>query len=90
MSICSSRRWYVLFYYRDRSGQTTHRTRRQGFFSIVGMSRSMVARAVRLFRLRHTIAINGSFFNTHRMVAQYMNDAYFVVDSYFRKVIQHE
>ncbi len=40
--------------------------------------------------MRHTIAINGSFFNTHRMVAQYMNDAYSVVDSYFGKVIQHE
>jgi starch phosphorylase len=40
--------------------------------------------------MRHTIAINGSFFNTHRMVAQYMNDAYSALDSYFGKVIQHE
>lgn len=37
--------------------------------------------------MRHTIAINGSFFNTHRMIAQYMNDAYSVIDSYFGKVM---
>ena len=37
--------------------------------------------------MRHTIAINGSFFNTHRMIAQYMNDAYSVLDSYFDRVM---
>ena len=37
--------------------------------------------------MRHTIAINGSFFNTHRMVAQYMNDAYSVLDSYYGRVM---
>lgn len=33
--------------------------------------------------MRYTIAVNGSFFNTHRMVAQYMNDAYSVLESYY-------
>lgn len=37
--------------------------------------------------IRYTITVNGSFFNTHRMVAQYMNDAYSVLDSYFGKVV---
>jgi len=27
--------------------------------------------------MRHTIALNGSFFNTHRMVQQYVLNAYF-------------
>ena len=27
--------------------------------------------------MRHSIAINGSFFNTHRMVNQYVSNAYF-------------
>jgi glycogen phosphorylase len=27
--------------------------------------------------MRHSIAINGSFFNTHRMVQQYVLNAYF-------------
>ena len=38
--------------------------------------------------MRHTIAVNGSFFNTHRMVAQYMNDAYSAFDSYFSGVMR--
>jgi starch phosphorylase len=37
--------------------------------------------------MRYTIAINGSFFNTHRMVAQYMNDAYAVLESYYDRVM---
>lgn len=37
--------------------------------------------------MRFTIAVNGSFFNTHRMVAQYMNDAYSVLESYYDRVI---
>ena len=37
--------------------------------------------------MRHTIAINGSFFNTHRMIAQYMNDAYSALEPYFVRVI---
>jgi len=37
--------------------------------------------------MRHTIAVNGSFFNTHRMIAQYMNNAYSVLDSYFGRVM---
>ncbi len=36
--------------------------------------------------MRRTIAVNGSFFNTHRMVAQYMTNAYSVLDSYFSQV----
>jgi starch phosphorylase len=35
--------------------------------------------------MRHAIALNGSFFNTHRMVAQYLNDAYHVVGPYLRR-----
>lgn len=37
--------------------------------------------------MRHTIAVNGSFFNTHRMLAQYMNNAYSVLESYYGKVM---
>lgn len=37
--------------------------------------------------MRYTVAVNGSFFNTHRMVAQYMNDAYSVLESYYDRVI---
>jgi hypothetical protein len=29
--------------------------------------------------MRHAIALNGSFFNTQRMVQQYMRNAYFPV-----------
>ncbi len=37
--------------------------------------------------MRYTIAVNGSFFNTHRMLAQYVNNAYAVLDSYYGKVM---
>lgn len=32
--------------------------------------------------MRYTIALNGAFFNTHRMVGQYLNDAYRLVGRY--------
>ncbi|MDH4088268.1 MAG: alpha-glucan family phosphorylase [Nitrospira sp.] len=37
--------------------------------------------------MRQTIAVNGSFFNTHRMLAQYVNNAYSALDEYFSKVL---
>ncbi len=37
--------------------------------------------------MRQTIAVNGSFFNTHRMLAQYVNNAYSVLDSYYGTMI---
>ena len=37
--------------------------------------------------MRQTIAVNGSFFNTHRMLAQYVNNAYSALDEYFSKVM---
>ena len=30
--------------------------------------------------MKHTIAINGAFFNTQRMVGQYLRNAYRLVD----------
>lgn len=37
--------------------------------------------------MRQTIAVNGSFFNTHRMLAQYLNNAYSALDSYYSQVM---
>jgi starch phosphorylase len=37
--------------------------------------------------MRQTIAVNGSFFNTHRMLAQYVNNAYSALDEYYSKVM---
>lgn len=34
--------------------------------------------------MRHTIALNGGFFNTHRMVTQYLHDAYHMVGECLR------
>lgn len=34
--------------------------------------------------MRHCIALNGAFFNTHRMVAQYLYNAYRLVGRYAR------
>ncbi|MER3422735.1 MAG: hypothetical protein C4293_05425, partial [Nitrospiraceae bacterium] len=35
--------------------------------------------------MRHAIALNGAFFNTQRMVAQYMHNAYRMVGTYLRE-----
>ncbi len=35
--------------------------------------------------MRHSIALNGAFFNTQRMVAQYLNNAYRVVGGYAKQ-----
>ena len=37
--------------------------------------------------MRQTIAVNGSFFNTQRMLAQYVNNAYSALDESFSKVL---
>ena len=34
--------------------------------------------------MRHAIALNGAFFNTQRMVAQYLHDAYRLGERYLR------
>ena len=34
--------------------------------------------------MRHAVAMNGAFFNTHRMVAQYMHNAYRMTRRYLR------
>jgi starch phosphorylase len=34
--------------------------------------------------MRHAIALNGAFFNTQRMMAQYLHDAYRLVGEYSR------
>jgi len=34
--------------------------------------------------MRHTIALNGGFFNTHRMVGQYLHDAYHIAGEHSR------
>jgi starch phosphorylase len=35
--------------------------------------------------MRHTIALNGGFFNSQRMVAQYLHNAYRLVGEYVRR-----
>ncbi len=34
--------------------------------------------------MRHTIALNGGFFNTHRMVGQHLHDAYHIAGEHSR------
>lgn len=38
--------------------------------------------------MRHAIALNGAFFNTQRMVAQYMHNAYRAVGAYLRESLE--
>jgi starch phosphorylase len=35
--------------------------------------------------MRHAIALNGGFFNTQRMMAQYLHNAYRLVGEYLRR-----
>ena len=39
--------------------------------------------------MRHAIALNGAFFNTQRMMAQYLHDAYRLVGSYLQSGSDH-